>query len=94
MNSRRCARVRIDNVGMPSSKLSSSSEEFVEVRLGMKCDFVGFLLGSFVCWSSVWCFLDDGDGGLDWILWLRLCSPVAHSMYPTSLIDSIVPGDR
>ncbi len=87
MKCRRCARVRIGNVGLPSSELSSSSEEFVEVRLGIKCDFVEFLLRSFVCWSSVWCFLDDDDGGLGWMLWLRLCSPVARGMYPTSLVE-------
>jgi hypothetical protein len=87
MNHRRCAHVRIDNVEMPSSERSSSSEEFVEVRLGMKCDFVRFLLRSFICLSSVWCFLDDGDGSLGWILWLRLCSHVARGMYPTSLVE-------
>jgi hypothetical protein len=87
MNRRYCACVRIGNVGMPSSERSSSSEEFVEVHLGMKCDFVRFLLRSFICSPSVWCFLDDGDGSLGWILWLRLCSPVARSMYHTLLVE-------
>jgi hypothetical protein len=87
MNLRRCARVRIGSVGLPSSELSSSSEEFVEVCLGMKCEIVECLLRSFVCWSSVCGFLDDVDGGLGWILWLRLCSFVARSMYPTSLVE-------
>ena len=87
MNHRRCAQVRIGNVGMFSSERSSLSEEFIEVRLGMKCDFARFLLRSFICSSLVWCFLDDGDGSLGWILWLRLCSPVARSMYPTSLVE-------
>ncbi len=37
-------------------------------------------------------FLDDVDGGLGWILWLRLCSPVARSMYPTSLVEEKFQG--
>ena len=72
---------------LPSSKLLSSSKEFVKVYLGMKRDFVECLLRSFVCYSSVWCFLDDGDGGLGWILWLKLCSPVARSVFPTMLVE-------
>ncbi len=87
MNLRRCARVRIGSVGLPSSELSSSSEQFVEVRLGMKCEFVDCLLRLFVYWSSVCCFLGDGNGGLGWILWLGLCSSVARGMYPASLVE-------
>jgi hypothetical protein len=83
MNLRCCARVRIGNVGMLTSERSSLSEEYVEV-LGMKCSLV--MLTVIVCWSSMWFFLDDGDGGLGWMLWLRLCSSVARGMYPTSLV--------
>jgi hypothetical protein len=42
-------------VVIPSSELSSLSEEFVEVRLGMKCVSVEYLFRSSVC-----CFLGDG----------------------------------
>jgi hypothetical protein len=87
MNLRRCAHVRIGSVGLPSSELLSLSEEFFEVRLGMKCEFVECLLRSFVCWSLVCCFLGDGNGGQGWILGLRLCSSVARGMYPTSLVE-------
>jgi hypothetical protein len=80
MNLRRCAHVRIGRDVIPSSELSSSSEEFVEVRLGMKCVSVECLFRSSVC-----CFLGDGVVVWGWFLWLRLCSSVARSMYPTSL---------
>ena len=33
-------------------------------------------------------FLDDVDG-LGWILWLRLISPVARGMYPTSQVGEL-----
>ena len=62
MNLRCCARVRIGNVGMLTSEMSSLSEEYVEV-LGMKCSLV--MLTVIVCWSSMWFFLDDGDGEMD-----------------------------
>ena len=63
MNWRCCERVKIGNVGMPSSQRSSSSKEFVEVRLGMKCDVISCLFRVGVCstLSALRCIVDESD---------------------------------